>query len=187
MQTRWFGLAAALIAAYGAGLYYEQTFARAGCCALTWPTPDPIQAERILGQADPKGVNAAAEKQAATASIGARPGDPTGWLRLSYADWLAHNGNMTDVGKRALDTSYLLTPYGGSFTPWRIFLGLNNWSALPKATRQDVVNELQISVGDSRVLPAVKAIAQGVGDPSGRMVAALLGIAPIATPGKPAS
>jgi hypothetical protein len=177
LQTRWIGIAAALIAAYGAGLYYEQSFAPAGCCALTWPNADPVQAERILARTDPNGVNAAAQQQAAVAVRAARPGDPTGWLRLAYADWLSHDGRMTDAGMKALATSYLITPYGGPFSPWRVILSLNNWTILPVATRLDVAREIQV-VKTAQYFETTKKAAAGVRDPSGRMAAVVLGIAP---------
>ena len=177
MQTRWIGIAAAVIAAYGAGLYYEQSFARAGCCGLTWPNTDPVQAERILAQTDARGANAAAQLQAAVAVRDARPGDPTGWLRLAYADWLSHDGRMTDAGMKNLATSYLITPYGGPFSTWRVILSLNNWSILPKATRLDVAREIQV-VKTAQFFETTQKAAAGIRDPNGRLAAAVLGIAP---------
>ncbi|MDB5459873.1 MAG: O-antigen polymerase [Caulobacteraceae bacterium] len=177
MQIRWLGVVAALIAAYGAGLYYEQVFAPAGCCALTWPNANPLQAERILGQVDARAVDPAAQEQAAVRVLNGRPGDPTAWLRLAYADWLTH-GRLTAAGQRALDTSYLIAPYGGAFTPWRISLALNNWSALPQATRQDAVKEVNVALTDYDTRRPLEAAVRGVGDPSGRLAAALLGLGP---------
>ena len=183
MQTRWFGLAAALIALYGGGLYYEQTFAGAGCCALTWPSPDPVQAERIVTRIDPRAANAAAQREAALAVNHARPGEPTGWLRLAYADWLAHGGHMTDAGRHALDTSYLLTPYGGSFTPWRLSLAFNNWSTLPVSTQLDVIREVGL-VKHDRYLAQTRLADGGIIDPAGRVLATVLGVGP-SLPGIP--
>ena len=177
LQTRWYAVAALAIAAYGAGLYYEQNFAAAGCCGLTWPIVDPVQAERIMAQTDPKGLNAAAQQQTAKTVIAARPGDPTGWLRLAHADWLAHGGHMTDAGVRALTTSYLVGAYGGTFTPWRVSLALNNWSVLSAAAQRDAAQEIQTAKQD-QYFPATRRAASGIADPKGRIVAILLGIAP---------
>jgi hypothetical protein len=167
-----------MIAVYGAGLYYEQSFAPAGCCALTWPNVDPVQAERILAQTDANGVNAAAQRRAAELVRASRPGDPTGWLRLAYADWLSHNGRLTDSGIRDLANSYLITPYGGVFTVWRTMLGLNNWSYLPLATRMDVAREVQIAKKTDLYGDQIRKAALYIRDPNGRLAAIVLGIGP---------
>jgi hypothetical protein len=176
LQTRWLALPALLIAAYGAGLLYEMVAAPAGCCALTWPSPDPVQAERVLGQTDPQGRNAAAQARTAQAVLAARPGDPTAWLRAAYAERLQH-GHLTDTGRRDIDTSYLIAPYGGPWSPWRIAFALDNWTALTPKIRQLVAAEVDVALDDDFVIrEATKARALKVQDPRGRLAAALLGI-----------
>jgi hypothetical protein len=176
LNNRWIGIAAALVACYGVGLYYEQNFAPAGCCALTWPSSDPGQAQRILNQTDAIGINAAAQRQAAVAILQGRPGDANAWLRLAYADWLDHGGRFSDGGRRALDTSYLITPYGGPFTAWRIALALSDWSNLSPNTRLDVAKEADI-VKTDQFAAATRAAAAAIRDPQGHLAAVRMGLA----------
>jgi hypothetical protein len=175
-------VAAALIAAYGAGLLYEMVAAPAGCCALTWPNPDPIQAERILAQTDPMGKSGAAQALAARAVLAARPGEPTAWMRVAYADRLQH-GRLTDAGRRALAASYLIAPYAGNQAPWRIGFALDDWTSLPPATRREAIAEINVALDDEGGVPqATRAAALKVQDPAGRLAVALLGIADPARP-----
>jgi hypothetical protein len=175
LNNHWIGLAAVLIASYGAGLYYEQNFAPTGCCGLTWPSSDPDQAQRILLQSDPKAVDAAAQMQAAKTILQGRPGDANAWLRLSYADWLTHGGQFSNDGRRALETSYLITPYGGPFTAWRVALALSNWSGLSNDTRRDVAKEVEI-VKNDQFAAATRAAAEAVRDPQGHLAAVRMGL-----------
>ena len=165
-----------MIAAYGGGLLYEAVAAPAGCCALTWPSPDPMQAERILTQTDPMGKSAAAQALAARAVMAARPGEPSAWMRAAYADRLQH-GSLTEAGRRALDTSYLIAPYAGATTPWRLAFALDNWANLQPATRLVALQEVKLMDPTTR-LAAGRLIGASVHDPSGRLAAALLGLNP---------
>jgi hypothetical protein len=175
-KIRWIGVAAALIAAYGAGLLYEMVAAPAGCCALTWPSLDPIQAERLLARTDPMGKSAAAQALTARTVLAARPGEPSAWMRLAYADRLQH-GRLTDAGQHALDTSYLIAPYVGNQTPWRLAFALNNWDTLLPATRKAVVQEINLTAQDGTIREATgRLVASSVHDPSGRLAAVLLGL-----------
>jgi hypothetical protein len=175
LQTRWLAIAAVLVAAYGAGLLYEMVAAPAVCCGLTWPSPDPVQADRILARTDPQGRDAAAQRRAATLVLRARPGDPSAWLRLAYADRLA-NGRLSDAGRHDLDTSYLLAPYGGAWAPWRISFALDNWTALTPKIRQLAAAEIKVALSDYDIPKVIKAQALKVQDPLGRLAAALLGL-----------
>jgi hypothetical protein len=182
LQTRWLAIAAVLVAAYGAGLLYEMVAAPAVCCGLTWPSPDPVQADRILARTDPQGRDAAAQRRAATLVLRARPGDPSAWLRLAYADRLA-NGRLSDAGRHDVDTSYLLAPYGGAWTPWRISFALDNWTNLGASSQAAAIKEINIVVTqDSELIRASKIAVSTVHDPSGRLVAALLGLGQIKAP-----
>lgn len=169
--------AATVIAAlYGAGLYYEQNLAGPHCCGLTWPTPDPAQAERLLIAADPKGINPVIQRQAAVAVLAGRPMDSSAWLRLAYADSLSH-GRLTNDGRHALEMSYLVLPYAGPDTPWRLSFILNNWTGAALQSRLDAIREMQILKQDgySLRLATYKAIKK-VRDPSARLAAALEGM-----------
>lgn len=175
LNNHWIGLAAVLAASYGGGLYYEQNFAPADCCGLTWPSTDPGQAQRILAQTDPRAIDPAAQMEAARAILRGRPGDANAWLRLSYADWLGHGGRFSDDGRRALEASYLITPYGGPFTAWRVALALSSWSSLSADTRQDVAKEVEI-VKNDQFAAATRAAAAAVRDPQGHLAAIRLGL-----------
>jgi hypothetical protein len=168
-------LSAALGALYAGGLFYEIDFAAAGCCGLTWPTPDPGAVERAMAAADPKGLNAAVQGQAALSVLSARPAEAVAWLRLAYADRLA-NGRLTEAGAHAVDMSYLTQPYAGSQTPWRLGFALDNWSRLSAEGRKDALREVETARNDFERWPAVQARSRQVRDQSGRMTAALLGL-----------
>ena len=116
-------LVAAAAAAYGAGLLLEVELAKPHCCAMTWPSTDPPQAEQIALNADPKALNADLQNQTALAILAGRPGDFAAWLRLAYADRLKHP-QLTKTGQYAFETSYLVQPYAGDLTPLRIAFGL---------------------------------------------------------------
>jgi hypothetical protein len=176
LKIRWIGVAAALIAAYGAGLLYEMVASPAGCCAATWPSPDPVQAERLLLRTDPMGKNAATQALAAHAVLAARPAEPSAWMRLAYADRLQH-GRLTDAGRRALDTSYLIAPYAGNQAPWRLAFALDNWAGLLPATRLAAVQEINLTAQDGTIrLATGKLVGASVHDPGGRLAAAMLGL-----------
>jgi hypothetical protein len=167
---------AVLGALYAAGLFYEIDLSPPGCCGLSWPTPDPGAAERWVDAADPKGVNAAAQRQAALEVMAARPAEPSAWLRLAYADRLQH-GQLTDLGARAVDTSYLVSPYAGHLATWRTGFALDNWSRLTQQGRQDAIHEINIARTRPNLwLDMHVMAARARQDPSGRMAAALLGL-----------
>ena len=166
---------AALCAVYAAGLFYEIDFAPGGCCGLTWPTPDPVVAERQVAAADPKGADAAAQRKAALDVLAARPGEPTAWLRLAYADRLAH-GQLTAAGARAMDMSYLARPYIYHQTAWRIGFALDNWSRLTPDGRKGALQEIAIARASGTLGEVAAAVRPGPADPSGRLAAALLGL-----------
>ena len=167
---------AVLGALYAGGLFYEIDFAPAGCCGLTWPTPDPAAAERRVDAADPKGVNPAAQRQAALEVIAARPAEPSAWLRLAYADRLEH-GRLTSVGARAVETSYLVSSYAGYLAPSRVGFALDNWSRLTQQGRAESVHEINIARTNPRLWRQMRIMAaRRRQDPSGQMAAVLLGV-----------
>jgi len=172
-------LGAACGALYGAGLFYEMDLAPAGCCGLSWPVPDPIAAERRLSSADPRGLGAAAQRETALDALRASPGEAIGWTRLAYADRLAH-GRLTQAGAQAIETSYLVLPYAGPQSYWRLAFDFDNWSALTPQGRQDAMAEMRIALRDDNIYlsatrhPPVRNLAKTVADPSGRLAAALL-------------
>jgi hypothetical protein len=168
--------AAAIAALYGAGLYYEQALAGPHCCGLTWPTPDPAQAERLMAKDDPKGANPAIQRRAALAVLAARPMESSAWLRLAYADRLQH-GRLTDEGRHAVEMSYLVLPYAGPGTPWRLQFVLDDWTGVSGQIRQDAMREMQIVKRDAYPLrlATYKAIGK-VRNASGQLSAALQGM-----------
>lgn len=169
--------AASLLAVYAAALLCETDFAGHGCCGLTWPSPNPGQAERLVARDDPQGDQAAVQQRAALQTLKARPGDAAGWLRLAYADAVQH-GRLTSAGRKAFDTSYLLLPYAGSDTPWRVVFALDHWGELDDEGRAGVLAELRIMDKDDRVRGLTRIAARNLRDPTGRMTAVLLGLEP---------
>lgn len=171
-------IAAAL---YAGGLFYEIDFAPEGCCGLTWPTPDPASAERLAATRDPKGLDAAVQRTAAVAVLGANPTEPVGWVRLAYADWLSHGGMMTQTANRALEESYRMAPYNPA-APLRITFALANWSQLTPDARKRVLKEIELARSDAprgeeaRWKELQRAVRQTQLDPSGHMTAVLLGL-----------
>jgi hypothetical protein len=166
---------AAVFALYGAGLYVEQNLAGTGCCGLTWPSPDPAQAERLMARADPKGTNSAIQRRAAEAVLAARPMESSAWLRLAYADRIEH-GRLTDEGRHAVDMSYLVLPYAGAGTPWRLTFVLDNWTQITPQGRQDALHEIDVLKRDYYIFYATRSAVQQVLNPAGRMVIVLLGL-----------
>lgn len=165
--------ATAIVALYGAGLYFEQNIAGPSCCGLTWPTPDPAQAERLMVNEDPKGSIAAVQRRVAVSLLAARPMESNAWLRLAYADRL-NNGHLTDAGRHAVEMSYLVLPFASSQTPWRLDFAFENWGELSPQSRKDVIAEVGIAKNDPEILNALTTAAGRVHNPSGRLAAGLL-------------
>jgi hypothetical protein len=161
-------------AVYGLGLLLEIGAAKPPCCGLTWPSSDPLQAEQAIQADDPKGVSPDLQDKAARAILAGRPGDASAWLRLAFADRRKH-GRLTETGQYAFQTSYLVQPYAGELTPWRVAFALDNWSQLTGQTRLDAVQEMRIvKERDTGRLAPLKALAMGASDPGGRLAAVLL-------------
>lgn len=160
---------------YGSVLYIQQNLAGHGCCGATWPTPDPTQAERLIAKADPAARNAAMQRSAAVDVLTARPMDSNAWLRLAYADGLAH-GRFTDEGLHAFEMSYLVAPYAGHDTPGRLVFALDNWTAVTPSVRRSVMAEIAIMDKDDAVRGAARVAGRKIQTPAGRMTAILLGL-----------
>ena len=161
----------AVASAYGLLLYLESFAASAACCRATWPNPNPVQAERLLDARDPAGLDPVLQERAARQELAARPVDPSGWLRLAYADSL-RNGRLTPAGLAALKTSYTMVAYGGQNAGWRVFFGLNHLYELDADTRRQVLAELKVLSQDyPRNVPARARMAH-LTNPLGRYYAA---------------
>ncbi len=171
-------IAAALAAGYGTWLFYDSFIGPSGCCRATWPLPNPLQAERLIAAKDPQALNAALQRTAALTMLQARPGDVDAWLRLAFADRLAH-GRLTAEGFKALDASYSITPFAGPRALWRTAFVLDNWTGLPQRVRTDAINEIAIIKGDSGLKYRLRLRTAQVSDPNGRLAAALYGVLPL--------
>ena len=172
------GAVGAIGALYGAWLFTESFLAPAGCCGATWPAPNPMQAERLLFQQDPKDRDGSAQRAAAQAVLKARPGDVETWLRLAYADRLIH-GRLTAEGQNALDVSYSLTPYAGDRAVWRAVFVLNNWTTAPDRVKRDAIDEIGIIKSDDTARYELTQQTPSVTDANGRVAAALFGVLPL--------
>lgn len=134
-----------------------------------------MQAERLLAQADPQGISAAAQRKAALAVLAARPGVADGWLRLAYADRLQH-GRLTDAGVHALEMSYLIEPFAYRRSPWRLAFALDNWTGIGAQARKDALEEITLTKRSPEILASAHEIVGKVRNPSGRMTAVLMGL-----------
>lgn len=168
-------------ALYAAALVFEMDFAPAGCCGLSWPTPDPVASNRRSAALDPRGQIALVQRRAALDQLAAAPADFDGWLRLAWADWLGRRA-LTRLGIGALDMSYDLRPYAGIDTPWRVGFALDNWSRLSPDIQRNVVREVKLA--PPYEVDRISAVAAaGARDPAGRDEAVRLGLAKPSDPG----
>lgn len=151
---------------------YGETYGDAGCgCLATAPFPNPIRAQEELARDDPKDRNAAAQRRAALTVLAGRPADLSPWMRLAYADTLAHGGRLSPAGREALDTSYAISPYAGALAPWRAGFALRNWQTLPVPTRQGAAREFEIIVNDPQRLYRLRVQNQHLRGGEGRVAA----------------
>jgi hypothetical protein len=169
------GVAGALGALYGAWLFTESFIAPKDCCGAAWPGPNPMQAERLLNQQDPKDQNGPAQRAAALTILKARPGDVEAWLRLAYADRLIH-GRLTAEGENALDVSYSITPYAGARAVWRTTFVMDNWTTAPDRLKRDAIEEIGIIKSDSTARYELAQRTPSITDANGRAAAALFGV-----------
>jgi hypothetical protein len=169
---------AAVAAICGTLLLGEGFFAGAGCCRAAWPQSDPVQAERLLTVADPSGHDFHAQRRAAMGVLNARPADPSGWLRLAYADRLQH-GRLTAEGAKALDNSYSVAVYADDNAAWRVDFALANWSALSDRSRRDALTEIALVKGDWPQFQRLTKLTPSLSDANGRVAAALEGVLPM--------
>jgi hypothetical protein len=167
--------ACGLAALYAAGLVYEMDFARPGCCGLGWPHPDPVAAARWQAAADPSAVNPAIQRGAALTLLAAEPANANAWMRLAWADRLAH-GRLTRAGAGALEMSYLVQLYSAKDVGWRVAFVLDNWSRIPVEIREDAVREAGFAQNRATWGQIVVAVRRGITDPEGRKVAAAMGL-----------
>jgi hypothetical protein len=136
-----------------------------------------VQTERLLDRADPKGVDPGLQDQAARRELAARPVDPSGWMRLAYADVLRH-GRLTRKGLGALKTSYTMSAYAGRDAGWRVAFGLDHFYELDADARRQLLTELQGLSRDDPRRPAAMARIGRVTNPLGRYYADRAGMLP---------
>lgn len=130
---------------YGAVLYVESYWAGPSCCGATWPYPNPVQVERLAKAADPDENDPRIQRETALRILDARPTDVSAWLRLAYADWIAHGQrSLSAEGVEALRKSYVVTMYAGAQAPWRVAFAFENWNRIGPDLRREVIREVQI-------------------------------------------
>jgi len=108
VKTWAIGVSSALLAAYGAGLFYEGYVADHYSGALTFPFVDRAAAERAYG-ALPQTAPLASREAAAARLLKADPASARSWALASYMDWLEHGRHLTPAGVAALDRSYTMS------------------------------------------------------------------------------
>ena len=173
VKTWAIGVSSALLAAYGAGLFYEGYVADHYSGALTFPFVDRAAAERAYG-ALPQTAPLASREAAAARLLKADPASARSWALASYMDWLEHGRHLTPAGVAALDRSYTMSPFDHYAGPWRINFALENWDVLRRDQRGMVMAEtnwlFQHDTGDAADL---KARLKTIHNPVGQAIARL--------------
>src|SRR5580698_1600332 len=95
------GVSSALLAAYGAGAFYEGYVAQGYSGALTFPFVDRAAAERAYDTL-PDSAPLAVREAAAARLLRANPTSAGSWALVSYMDWLRHGHHLSAVGLEAL-------------------------------------------------------------------------------------
>jgi len=173
VKTWAIGVSSAILAAYGAGLFFEGYIAKGYVGAMTFPFVDRPAAERAY---DSLPVNApfAVRQAAAARLLKANPASAESWALVSYMDWLAHGDRLTSVGLDGLDRSYTMSPYDHDVAPWRDNFALENWDSLTPPLRQAVTSEMNwVFQQDYVVALDLKARLKTVKNPAGRAFARL--------------
>jgi hypothetical protein len=167
------GASSALLALYGAGLFYEGYAAKAYSGALTYPFIDQPAAERAynsLADNAPLG----ARDQAVSRLLTADPANARSWTLVSYVDWLHHGQRLSPAGVAAFDRSYTMSPFDADAAPWRIDFALENWDALTASQRSAVISEANwMFQHDMETAADLKTRLKTIRNPSGRVMARL--------------
>ena len=167
------GLSSALLAAYGAGLFYEGYVAKSYAGAMTFPFVDRSAAERAYN-ALPDNTPLAARGAAVDRLLKADPANPRNWALASYVDWLSHGRRLSPAGLAAFDRSYTMSPLDADAGPWRINFALENWDRLGASQRSAVVSEANwILLHDYQTSFDLKARLRTIRNPAGRAMAKL--------------
>ena len=167
------GVSSAVLAAYGAGLFYEGHIAQSYAGAMTFPFVDRPAAERAYDTL-PATATLAVRQAAASRLLKADPASAHSWALVSYMDWLGHNYHLTPAGVSALDRSYTMSPYDHDIAPWRASFALENWDSLTPALRQLEAAEINwMFEHDLSVGLDLKARLKTVRNPVGRAFAKL--------------
>ena len=166
-----------IAAAYGAALYLESFVTDERCCLATWPNANPVQVERLLERRDPRGENPDLQERAARQVITARPVDPSGWMRLAYADTL-RQGRLTPQGLKALSTSYTMAAYAARNAAWRVAFALDHWYELDADTRAQAEIELKALSQDPVRRDEGRRRIGAISNPLGRYLGSQHGMLP---------
>ena len=134
---------------------------------------EEVRAQRLLA---PPGDHGAPDvtrgRAAALAALSQGPTRATAWLDLAYAETLKA-GFMNGAAQDALRRSWIFEPFGPDDTEWRIRFAFEHWGELAPDLRQSAMAEAwaQWKAGNYH---ATIAALSNVGDPAGRLAAALL-------------
>jgi len=167
------GVSSALLAAYGAALFYEGYMDKAYSSAMTFPFIDRPAAERAYDSLPPN-TPLARRGAAAARLLKADPSSARSWAMASYVDWLRHGGRLTPQGMSDFDRSYTMSPLDHDAGPWRINFALENWDRLSPEQRKTVIDEANwLFVRDPTAAADLKARLRTIRNPLGRTMARL--------------
>jgi hypothetical protein len=167
------GACSALLAAYGAGLFYEGYLAKSYSGALTYPFVDRPAAERAYNTLA-NDAPLAARDQAVGRLLRADPANARNWTLVSYIDWLHHGQRLSPAGVAAFDRSYTMSPFDPDAAPWRVNFALENWTALSASQRVAVISETSwMFQHDMQTAADLKARLKTIRNPAGRAMARL--------------
>lgn len=167
------GVSSALLAIYGAGLFYEGYLAKGYSGVLTFPFADRSAAERAYN-ALPDNAPLATRGAAVDRLLKVDPANPRNWALASYVDWLAHGRQLSPAGAAAFDRSYTMSAVDPDAGPWRINFALENWDRLNASQRGEVVSEANwIFLHDYQTGLELKTRLKTIRNPAGRAMAKL--------------
>ncbi len=167
------GACSAVLAAYGAGLFYEGYMANAYSGALTFPFVDRPAAERAYN-ALPDNTPLTVRGRAVDRLLKADPANPRNWTLVSYKDWLKDGQRLSPDGVAAFDRSYTMSPFDPDAAPWRVNFALENWDALNAGQRGAAISEANWMFEHDMVAAAdLKGRLKTIRNPAGRAMARL--------------
>jgi hypothetical protein len=116
-----------------------------------------------------RSVVAKAEAEARQA-LDASPARADAWLTLAYVEQTKAGGRFTPKVAEAVERSYMVGPLDPDVSHYRVEMCFNNWAALPKALKADVLGEVDsMWKGRSTEHEGLGDVEARLVDPAGRL------------------